>query len=38
MIFAGYGNTLADANARDAGGRRRTVDGFFFKISYLFRM
>ena len=38
VLFAGYGNTLADANARDAAGRRRTVDGFFFKISYLFRM
>ncbi len=38
VIFAGYGNTLADPNARDAAGRRRTVDGFFFKISYLFRM
>ncbi len=38
VIFAGYGNTLADQNARDAAGRRRTADGFFFKISYLFRM
>jgi hypothetical protein len=38
VIFAGYGNTLADPNTRDAAGRRRTEDGLFFKISYLFRM
>src|SRR3990172_4961222 len=36
VIFAGYGSTLADADARDRAGRRRTVDGFFFKVSYLF--
>jgi len=38
VIFAGYGSTLADADARDRAGRRRTVDGFFFKVSYLFRL
>jgi hypothetical protein len=38
VIFAGYGNTLADADATDGVRRQRTADGFFFKISYLFRM
>jgi len=38
VFFAGYGSTLADPDARDAIGRRRAADGFFLKISYLFRM
>jgi len=38
VIFAGYGNTLADANATDDLRPRRTIDGFFMKISYLFRL
>jgi hypothetical protein len=38
VVFAGYGNTLADPDARDRIGRRRLTDGFFLKISYLFRM
>ena len=35
VIFAGYGNRLLD---RDDGGLRRESDGFFLKLSYLFRM
>ncbi len=38
VVFAGYGSTLADLDARDAIGRGRTADGFFLKISYLVRM
>jgi hypothetical protein len=38
VFFAGYGSTLADPDARGAIGRRRAADGFFLKISYLFRM
>lgn len=38
VIFAGYGSTLADPDARDTFRRRRSSDGFFFKVSYLFRM
>jgi len=39
-LFAGYGNTLAnpdDVDPRTAR-LRRTVDGFFLKLSYLFRL
>ena len=35
VIFAGYGNRLLD---RDDRGLRRESDGFFLKLSYLFRM
>jgi hypothetical protein len=39
VIFAGYGNTLLDPDARaERGGLRRASDGFFLKLSYLFRM
>jgi hypothetical protein len=39
VFFAGYGNTLAnlDEDARTAR-LQRTVDGFFLKFSYLFRL
>ncbi|MGH9220873.1 MAG: DUF5916 domain-containing protein, partial [Vicinamibacterales bacterium] len=39
VLFAGYGNTLATAedDPRQAP-LRRTADGFFLKISYLFRL
>lgn len=39
VLFAGYGNTLADLDD-DYRTRRlqRTVDGFFLKVSYLFRL
>jgi hypothetical protein len=39
VLFAGYGNTLADLD--DDNRRRplrRTADGFFLKLSYLFRL
>ena len=36
VIFAGYGNTLQDDDLRR--GLRRATDGFFLKLSYLFRM
>ena len=37
VLFAGYGNTLANVDeTRQA--LRRTRDGFFLKMSYLFRM
>jgi Domain of unknown function (DUF5916) len=38
VIFAGYGNTLADGFSRDPRELRRTRDGFFLKVSYLFRL
>ena len=41
VVFAGYGSTLEDDTAgRMFGidGLRRTMDGFFVKISYLFRV
>ena len=39
VLFAGYGNTLAnvDDDRRNAP-LQRTVDGFFVKFSYLFRL
>jgi len=39
VLFAGYGNTLANAEEDSRTARlRRTVDGFFLKLSYLFRL
>jgi len=38
VLFAGYGSTLADVDVRDPVRARRTIDGFFMKISYLFRL
>ncbi len=39
VVFAGYGNTLADLDEDPRTSRlRRTADGFFLKVSYLFRM
>ena len=43
VLFAGYGNTLAnpvlpDKDAARTDTLRRTRDGFFLKLSYLFRM
>lgn len=39
VLFAGYGNTLANLDADPRTARlRRTVDGFFLKLSYLFRL
>ncbi len=38
VLFAGYGSSLADASAFGFRDLRRTADGFFVKLSYLFRM
>jgi hypothetical protein len=39
VVFAGYGNTLANLEDDPRAPRlRRTVDGFFLKVSYLFRL
>lgn len=40
VVFAGYGNTLANVeeDPRPQSRLRRTVDGFFLKVSYLFRL
>jgi len=39
VVFAGYGNTLATADEDPRAARlKRTVDGFFLKVSYLFRL
>jgi hypothetical protein len=36
-VFVGYGATLAGGDAFDFGGLQRREDGFFLKLSYLFR-
>jgi hypothetical protein len=39
VLFAGYGNTLANPDEDPRTARlRRTTDGFFLKLSYLFRL
>jgi hypothetical protein len=38
VVFFGYGNTLADPDAHTPPGRRRASDGFFVKVSYLWRL
>jgi hypothetical protein len=39
VLFAGYGNTLANLDEDPRTARlRRTADGFFLKLSYLFRL
>jgi hypothetical protein len=39
VLFAGYGNTLANLDEDPRTARlQRTVDGFFLKLSYLFRL
>ena len=37
VIFAGYGSTLADERAFRFADVERRADGFFVKLSYLFR-
>jgi len=37
VIFAGYGSTLADTRAFRFAEMERRSDGFFVKLSYLFR-
>lgn len=38
VIFAGYGSSMTDANSFDFRDVTRTADGFFVKLSYLFRL
>ena len=38
VIFAGYGSTLAEDESFRFNHLRRKNDGFFLKLSYLFRM
>jgi hypothetical protein len=38
VLFAGYGSTLVDPTELGRSRMRRTEDGFFFKLSYLFQM
>jgi len=38
VIFAGYGSTLGSDVATDPRALRRAQDGFFLKVSYLFRL
>jgi hypothetical protein len=38
VLFAGYGSTLADPSQLGQTHLRRTEDGFFLKLSYLFQL
>ena len=38
VLYAGYGNSLTEPDALAFRDLRRTSDGFFVKLSYLFRM
>ncbi len=38
VVFAGYGSSLDEPQALRFNQLRRTADGFFVKVSYLFRM
>lgn len=38
VIFAGYGSTTREPNALKFSGFSRVADGFFLKVSYLFRL
>jgi hypothetical protein len=38
VVFAGYGSTLTELDALRFRALRRDTDGFFLKVSYLFRM
>jgi hypothetical protein len=38
VFFAGYGAGLREPEAFRFGDLQRTTDGFFVKLSYLFRM
>ena len=38
VVFAGYGSSLAEPETLKFNSLRRTADGFFVKVSYLFRM
>lgn len=38
VVFAGYGGTMDEPRAFRFSGMERTNDGFFLKLSYLFRL
>ena len=38
VVFAGYGSTLSEPDGLRFRALRRDTDGFFLKVSYLFRM
>jgi len=38
VLFAGYGSTLRDPNELGRTRLRRSEDGFFLKLSYLFQL
>ena len=38
VVFAGYGSSLTEVDAFTFTNIQRVNDGFFFKVSYLFRM
>ncbi len=38
VVFLGYGSTLREPHGRPEPGLRRVEDGFFVKVSYLFRL
>jgi len=38
VLFAGYGSTLVDPTEQGQSSLRRTEDGFFLKLSYLFQL
>jgi hypothetical protein len=38
VLFAGYGSTLRDPTVLGQSELRRSEDGFFLKLSYLFQM
>jgi len=38
VVFLGYGSSLTEADAFRFRHLTRTADGFFLKLSYLFRM
>jgi len=38
VVFVGYGNTVADPDTYTPPGRQRVADGFFVKLSYLWRL
>ena len=38
VVFAGYGSTLSEPEGLRFRALRRTGDGFFLKVSYLFRL
>ena len=38
LVYLGYGSTMQEPDAFQFNALERTTDGFFAKISYLFRL